>query len=125
MRYLGASVSVLVYTTLSFASRNGETIGNQATAIRGGEFSETNPQRPSISCTPKVPAKPLPSHSPRTATCKVESHNDGITDDSSYIISAFHSCNHGGHVVFNTGLTYVIGTALDLTFLNHIDIGMH
>jgi galacturan 1,4-alpha-galacturonidase len=53
----------------------------------------------------------------------VESHNDGVTDDSTYILNALHSCNNGGHVVFAEGLKYTIGTALDLTFLEHIDIG--
>jgi galacturan 1,4-alpha-galacturonidase len=52
----------------------------------------------------------------------VESHNDGVTDDSTYILNALHSCNNGGHVVFAEGLKYTIGTALDLTFLEHIDI---
>ena len=39
-------------------------------------------------------------------------------------MDALHSCNNGGHVVFKEGVKYTIGTALDLTFLNHIDIGM-
>lgn len=38
-------------------------------------------------------------------------------------MDALHSCNNGGHVVFKEGIKYTIGTALDLTFLNHIDIG--
>ncbi|CAK3748229.1 Exopolygalacturonase X-1 [Lecanosticta acicola] len=44
------------------------------------------------------------------------------TDDSEYILAALESCNEGGHVVFPAGVTYVVGTALDLTFLKHIDI---
>jgi galacturan 1,4-alpha-galacturonidase len=53
----------------------------------------------------------------------VQSHNDGVTDDSKYILEALHSCNNGGHVVFREGIKYLIGTALDLTWLEHIDIG--
>jgi len=53
----------------------------------------------------------------------VKSHNDCVTDDSTYILDALHDCNNGGHVVFKEGLKYTIGTALDLTFLKHIDIG--
>jgi galacturan 1,4-alpha-galacturonidase len=53
----------------------------------------------------------------------VQSHNDGVTDDSAYILDALHDCNNGGHVVFREGIKYLIGTALDLTWLNHIDIG--
>lgn len=45
------------------------------------------------------------------------------TDDSKYILQALHECNNGGHVVFPQGATYVIGTAMDLQFLKHIDIG--
>ncbi len=79
--------------------------------------------RPSVSCSPKKPSKPQPPSPPREKVCYVRSHNDSITDDSEYILSALHSCNNGGHVVFKEGLQYTIGTALDLTFLNHIDIG--
>jgi len=32
-------------------------------------------------------------------------------------------CNNGGHAVFTEGTNYLIGTALDLTFLKHIDLG--
>lgn len=54
-------------------------------------------------------------------TCYVQSHGNG-TDDSSYILSAVNTCNNGGHVVFTQGTKYTIGTALNLTFLEHIDI---
>lgn len=45
-------------------------------------------------------------------------------DDSKNVLSAIKDCNNGGHVVFSKGKTYTIGTALDLTFLKHIDLGM-
>jgi galacturan 1,4-alpha-galacturonidase len=90
----------------------------------GGQPSpdHTSP-RPSISCHPKYPSKPPPSPPPRNRVCYVQSHNDGVTDDSTYILEALHSCNNGGHVVFREGVKYLIGTALDLTWLEHIDIG--
>jgi galacturan 1,4-alpha-galacturonidase len=53
----------------------------------------------------------------------VQSHNDGTTDDAPYILSALHECNNGGHAVFREGITYFIATAMDLTFLEHIDLG--
>jgi galacturan 1,4-alpha-galacturonidase len=53
----------------------------------------------------------------------VKSHGNG-KDDAAYVLDAIHSCNNGGHVVFKEGVKYTIGTALDLTFLKHIDIGM-
>ena len=90
---------------------------------RGRPSPDHTSPRPSVSCHPKSPSKPPPCPPPRNKVCYVRSHNDGVTDDSAYILDALHSCNYGGHVVFREGLKYTIGTALDLTFLNHIDIG--
>ncbi|GAB7350821.1 hypothetical protein MBLNU459_g1356t1 [Dothideomycetes sp. NU459] len=78
--------------------------------------------RPKIEFLPKKPNSPFPVSPPRNRVCYVQSHNDGVTDDSTYILSAIDKCNNGGHVVFAQGTKYVIGTALNLTFLNHIDI---
>lgn len=50
------------------------------------------------------------------------SHNDGKTDDSPAILQTLEQCNEGGHVVFPAGVNYLIGTALDLRFLCHIDL---
>lgn len=49
--------------------------------------------------------------------------NGNGKDDSKNILSAIKSCNNGGHVVFPKDKNYTIGTALDLTFLKHIDLG--
>ena len=78
-----------------------------------------------VSCSPKTPHNPIPSPPIRHKTCYVRSHNDGVTDDSKYIIDALRTCNYGGHVVFKEDTKYLIGTALDLTFLNHIDLGIN
>lgn len=78
--------------------------------------------RPHVSPSPFDPRLPVPSPPERTKICYVKSYGNG-TDDSSYILSAFHECNNGGHVVFNKNTTYTIGTAMDWTFLNSIDIG--
>lgn len=78
--------------------------------------------RPDVKYHPKTPRRSPPYHSQRTnLTCYVQSHGNG-TDDSSYILSAVNTCNNGGHVVFTQGTKYTIGTALNLTFLEHIDI---
>jgi galacturan 1,4-alpha-galacturonidase len=79
--------------------------------------------RPKISFSPKKPYKPFKTSPPRNRNCYVSSHNDGVTDDSPYIIDAINKCNPGGHVIFSQGTRYVIGTALDLTNLNHVDLG--
>lgn len=81
-------------------------------------------RRPHITPSPYNPRVPIPDPPKRTKWCFVETHGDGVTDDSPYILSAFHECNDGGHVVFSKDETYIIGTAMDWTFLKHIDIGM-
>ncbi|KAL1999933.1 hypothetical protein VTN02DRAFT_3789 [Thermoascus thermophilus] len=72
-------------------------------------------------CWPHLPFRPLPPSLNRTKVCHVPSRGDG-TDDSAAILRALHECNHGGKVVFDQDKHYTIGTALDLTFLKHIDL---
>jgi len=74
-------------------------------------------------CKPHAPFKPLPPSQARTKTCHVATYGDG-RDDSKHILSAIKSCNNGGKVVFDADKFYTIGTALDLTFLKHVDLGM-
>lgn len=80
-------------------------------------------KRPEVCFSPKQPYEPFPKSPARGRNCYVKSHNDFKTDDSPYILDAMHKCNNGGHVIFSQGTSYVIGTALDLTFLKHVDIG--
>lgn len=80
--------------------------------------------RPSLVYKPQRPYKKMHDSPKRNKKCVVKSHNDFKTDDSSYILSAVKKCNDGGHVVFPEGTTYVVGTALDLSGLKHIDIGV-
>ena len=76
-------------------------------------------QRPSLGQLPDGSARTSPD---RTRTCYVQTHNDFVTDDSEYIVQALRDCNNGGHVVFPANSSYFIATALDLTFLNKVDI---
>ncbi|ORY67773.1 pectin lyase fold/virulence factor [Pseudomassariella vexata] len=78
--------------------------------------------RPQIVYSPETPTTPPPTPKQRNVTCFVESHGDYATDDSEFILDAFHKCNNGGHVVFRESETYIIGTAMDWTFLQSIDI---
>lgn len=75
-----------------------------------------------FACNPHHPFRPLPLSQLRTRTCHVANNGNGV-DDSKNIMKALHACNHGGKVVFDAGKTYTIGTALDMTFLKHIDLG--
>ncbi|KAL2871468.1 putative extracellular exo-polygalacturonase [Aspergillus lucknowensis] len=71
---------------------------------------------------PKRPFRPLPPSHLRKRVCHVRSHGDSSYDDAEFILSALKECNHGGKVVFDADKEYTIGTALDLTFLKHIDL---
>ncbi|KAF2675863.1 glycoside hydrolase family 28 protein [Lentithecium fluviatile CBS 122367] len=77
--------------------------------------------RPHHAVSPYHPGKLFPSSPARTKTCTVKSHGKG-KDDSDYILKAIKECNNGGHVIFSKETNYTIGTALDLTFLQHIDL---
>lgn len=80
--------------------------------------------RPTFKFSPQGPWKPFPVSPQREKYCYVQSHHNG-GDDSNFILSALHKCNYGGHVVFSKDTTYTIGTALDLTFLEHVDLGAY
>ena len=85
--------------------------------------SKAEAKRPKITFEPNQPWKPLPDSPPRHKTCEVKSHNDLQTDDSKYILNALRKCNNGGKVLFPRGQTYVIGKALNMQFLEHVDLG--
>ncbi|KAK8174518.1 pectin lyase fold/virulence factor [Phyllosticta citribraziliensis] len=93
-----------------------------ATATSFAPRAELIPERPSISVGPIPPYRPLPTSPPRNRTCVVSAHGNG-TDDGPAVLDAFKSCNNGGAVVLSENTTYTIGTALDLTFLEHVDWG--
>jgi len=87
----------------------------------GSDYHKPSP-RPPLHIGPHLPGKhPVPSP-PRSKTCTVESHNDLTTDDSPYILEVLEKCNNGGHIIFPNGTTYIVGTALDMTFLKHVDL---
>jgi len=77
---------------------------------------------PNFNFRPHQPWKPFPVFPGRTRTCVVKNNGNG-EDDSQNILEALHECNNGGHVIFSANRNYTIGTALDMTFLEHIDIG--
>jgi galacturan 1,4-alpha-galacturonidase len=123
MRFQLTTLLAVASATAVVASPTWQAFQDWAKGPGGKSAPDHTSPRPSISCHPKHPSKPPPSPPPRNRVCYVKSHNDGVTDDSTYILDALHDCNNGGHVVFAEGLKYTIGTALDLTFLEHIDIG--
>ncbi|KAJ4397350.1 Exopolygalacturonase X-1 [Gnomoniopsis smithogilvyi] len=77
--------------------------------------------RPAIVPSPYQPRVPVPTPAERTKLCTVKTHGNG-SDDSAYILSAFHECNNGGKILFPQNTTYTVGTAMDWTFLRHVDI---
>ncbi|CAO2649859.1 Nn.00g011510.m01.CDS01 [Neocucurbitaria sp. VM-36] len=77
--------------------------------------------RPHHPVKPHHPGKAFPPSPDRTKTCVVKAYGNG-TDDSQNILKAIKDCNNGGHVIFPKDKKFTIGTALDLTFLKHIDL---
>jgi galacturan 1,4-alpha-galacturonidase len=77
--------------------------------------------RPHIQPFPHNSGRPQPDSPPRTKKCSVTALGRG-KDDASQILRAFHDCNHGGTVVL--GGNYTIATALDLTFLDSVDVAL-
>ena len=123
MRFQFTTFLTLAAATVSVASPTWQALYDWSHSSAGKSGPDHTSPRPKISCHPKHPHTPPPSPPPRTKVCYVKSHNDGATDDAPYILSALHECNNGGHVVFKEGVKYYIATAMDLTFLNHIDLG--
>ncbi|KAK0104431.1 hypothetical protein ONS95_004722 [Cadophora gregata] len=122
MRLQLPALLLLASTTLSVASPTWQAFQERAQSSGGKQAPQHTSSRPKISYYPKTPHRCPPSPPSRNRVCYVKSHNDGVSDDAKYVMDALHSCNNGGHVVFKEGVKYTIGTALDLTFLNHIDI---
>ncbi|KAF9690522.1 hypothetical protein EKO04_011540 [Ascochyta lentis] len=92
-----------------------------ASPVEERDAKVTPSKRPDHAIAPYHPGKAFPASPARTKTCTVKANGNG-NDDSKNILSAIKSCNNGGHVVFPKGKNYTIGTALDLTFLKHIDL---
>lgn len=120
---LALTASAAPTTSNSNSNSNSNSKSASQTKYIAPTFSHAaRGQRPSVSAHPHKPFKAFPTFPQRTKTCTVKSLGSG-KDDSSNILSAFHSCNNGGHVIFSPNTTYTIGTAMDWTFLNSIDIG--
>lgn len=78
-------------------------------------------KRRDIKPYPKQPRRAHYVSPARTKTCTVAAAG-GKTDDAPAILAAAKKCNDGGTVVFSKSSTYNVGTALDLTFLKHVDL---
>jgi galacturan 1,4-alpha-galacturonidase len=79
-------------------------------------------KRPNHPIGPQHPTKPFAVSPARSKTCILTARGNG-KDDSANILKNVKKCNNGGHVIFPKGQDFTIGTALDLTFLKHIDLG--
>lgn len=118
--YTSAGISVLAFSILALANPTVNLRDPFTSSDLGNHGVST---RPNIHFGPKTPRISPPPSRARTSTCNVKSHNDSITDDAPFIMDALKACNNGGHVIFTKGTNYTIGTAMNLTFLNSIDIG--
>ena len=81
------------------------------------------PHNSAVRIGPKQPFHPMPVSTPRTKECDVKGGSGA--DDSANILDAIKQCNNGGRVIFARGTKYMVGRAMDLSTLSHIDLGMH
>ena len=93
-----------------------------ASPVEEREAKVTPSKRPNAEIGPYHPGKAFPVSPERKKICEVKARGSG-KDDSKNILKAVKKCNNGGHVVFAKDTLYTVGTALDLTFLKHIDLG--
>ncbi|KAH9862737.1 Exopolygalacturonase [Plenodomus biglobosus] len=92
-----------------------------STPLEERQAKDVVSKRPNHAVSPRHPGKVFAPSPERTKTCVVKA-NGGGKDDSTNVLSAIKDCNNGGHVLFSKGSSYTIGTALDLTFLKHVDL---
>lgn len=80
--------------------------------------------RPDIKVGPLSPGTPHAVSPPRDPNkyCFVRPSCTPGTDDAPKILRAFQQCNNGGTVVLYAN--YTIGSPLDLTFLNAVDVAI-
>ncbi|KAI5921871.1 glycoside hydrolase family 28 protein [Camillea tinctor] len=105
---------------------SGVAIAFLATAITCSPVTSTSRDkqsiaRPDIQPFPHNAGRARPFSPSRNATCHVAAQDSGA-DDSAAILSAFQECKNGGTIVLDAD--YTIGTALDLTFLDGVDIAL-
>ncbi len=116
---LAASIITAPGAAIDNSPKHQHFLQSQAVAVAAS-------RRPQVRASPKSPRLPIPSPPERTGpTGLVQSHGGGQTDDAAYVLAALRECNDGGRVVFARDQTYVVGKAMDLTFLRHIDIGAY
>lgn len=77
--------------------------------------------RPNIEPFPHNSGRARPYSPPRTKSCSVAALGDE-KDDAPQILAAFQDCNNGGTIVLDQD--YTIATALDLTFLDSVDVAL-
>ena len=116
------AVLILISAAIAAATPTFEPLQQWENSLLGKPAKHHTSSKPNVIFSPKTPKYAPPPSTPRTKVCYVQSYGNG-TDDSPYIVAAIDECNNGGHVVFTEGTQYTIGTALNLTYLNSIDIG--
>ncbi|KAK7725800.1 hypothetical protein SLS63_007955 [Diaporthe eres] len=93
-------------------------------ALRTRHGYSALPKRPIITPAPYGTGKDFPYSPSRDEGryCFVEpgSTNGTTRDDAPVILKAFQDCNGGGTIVLDQ--SYLIGSPLDLTFLEHVDV---
>jgi galacturan 1,4-alpha-galacturonidase len=97
-------------------------LATSASAIVSPYTGKTTLTRPNIQAWPKSPGTPRKVSPARDETryCFVKPSCSSNGDSAKSILAAFQKCNKGGTVVLDAH--YVVGSPLDLTFLEEVDV---
>ncbi|KAI1309687.1 polygalacturonase [Xylaria venustula] len=92
-----------------------------ATSVVDAHIGKTLISRPNIEPFPHNSGRVRLYSPSRNKTCSVTALGSG-EDDAPQILDAFNNCNNGGTIILDGN--YTIGTALDLTFLDSVDVAL-
>lgn len=113
-----------MYLTIGIAALAAFATSPVSATLRTRHANSALPKRPIITPAPYGTGQEFPHSPPRDEGryCYAESgsFNGTTRDDAPGILKAFQDCNGGGTIVLDQ--SYLIGSPLDLTFLEHVDI---
>jgi galacturan 1,4-alpha-galacturonidase len=121
--YLCSSAKFCTHIKLRDSVMIGTIFGLSAFSVlcvAASSCASSLPPRPTVVPFPYNHGKPHAISPPRTKTCYVHAFGNG-QDDSQSIYSAAKACNNGGTIALQDP-QYIIGKALDLTFLRSVDL---
>lgn len=106
-------------TSLAIAALTASAHAASKFGSKSPNTGKTSISRPNVKAYPHNSGRAQPPSPARTKECFVVPTGG---DDSDVFLAALNECNNGGKVVLDS--EYTIGSVLDLTFLNCVDIAI-